>query len=59
MEFCDDSPIKKKRKNDGMQNEDLFRQCIIHVCQDEEPIVSKFSEHSWKVGIILAFCLVL
>lgn len=47
MEYCEDSPKKKKQKCNKKSSS--TRECVIHVFKDEAGSVSQFSEQSWKV----------
>ena len=49
MDFCEDSPKKKKRKLKNSDTSNLARKCIFHVFKEETGPVSKFSDPSWKV----------
>ena len=47
MEFCDDSPVKKKRRRKNVKRPKI---CIIHVDETaDDSTLSGFTEQSWKV----------
>ena len=53
MEYCEDSPKKKKRRKNPCQEKSIKR-CIIHTWEDADEPVTSFSEHSWEVS----FCVI-
>ena len=47
MEFCDDSPVKKKRRRKNVKRPKI---CIVHVDETaDDSTLSGFTEQSWKV----------
>ena len=53
MSFCQDSPVKKKRKKVKFSaaGSEVNRKCLIHVLDAfKNDEVNKFSTNSWKVG---------
>ena len=55
MEYCDDSPVKMKIRKSAKKANESSRQCILHVCDGGNEMVSHFSENSWKVRMLLFF----
>ena len=56
MSFCEESPVKKKRRDSKEKDKDCSRQCVIHVsvAGDKDP-VCKFTTNSWKVHSFLPY----
>ena len=53
MSFCEDNPVKKKRKKVKFSagRSEVNRECLIHVLDaSKNDVVNKFSTNSWKVG---------
>lgn len=46
--YCDDSPVKKKKKKSTDKTQ---RQCLLHI-YGAKGIVSAFSEQSWMVSTV-------
>ena len=55
MEYCNDSPVKKKIRKSVKKANESSRQCIIHVCDGGNEMVSHFSENSWN-AVMLVCC---
>ena len=52
MSFCQDSPVKKKRKKVkfSVGGRQVNRECLIHVLDTpKNDVVNKFSANYWKV----------
>ena len=45
MQYCEDSPVKKKKKRSETDN----RTCIIHNENATKSEISEFTETSWQV----------
>ena len=58
MDYCEDSPKKKKKKKTVKSNVQALRQCIIHIRDCSLDDVSPFTDKSWKVNIFNLSCVV-